>query len=126
MTDARLPFPHRAELIEEGDTIVIDGVELTVEDINENGRMNGIWVHCGGLSRFYNYDTVMLIPHAPYPEITHLKNMIEDGQSIIEAFEKIDVDKMAHEGNGDVATKITEVLKLVGEVVNAAGVEDED
>lgn len=46
----------RAEEVEEGDLVIIDGVPRIVEDLHENGRMNGVWLHCGGLSRFYNYD----------------------------------------------------------------------
>lgn len=54
--------PTFVEEIEEGDVVVIDGVELTVEDLHENGRMNGVWFHCGGLSRFYNYgDKINLV-----------------------------------------------------------------
>lgn len=47
---------YKASEIEEGDIVVIDGRPTLVEDMQENGRMNGIWLHCGGLSRFYNYD----------------------------------------------------------------------
>lgn len=49
----------RAEEIEEGDRVVIDGIPRLVEDLYENGRMNGVWLHSGGLSRFYNYDDII-------------------------------------------------------------------
>lgn len=52
----------RVEEVEEGDLVIIDGDARLVEDLHENGRMNGVWLHCGGLSRFYNYDdTIELV-----------------------------------------------------------------
>lgn len=52
----------RVEEVEEGDLVVIDGDACLIDDIRENGRMDGVWLHSGGLSRFYNYgDTVQLV-----------------------------------------------------------------
>ena len=46
--------------IEEGDAILVDGEVKLVEDIRENGRMNGVWLQfAGGHDRFYNYDDVV-------------------------------------------------------------------
>lgn len=58
----------RAEYLEEGDLIVIDGVVYVITDIRENGRMNGIWVEyssdpqCAGASRFFQYDDMVTVP----------------------------------------------------------------
>lgn len=49
----------RAEKIKEGDVIIMDGVPRLIEDLHENGRMNGVWFHSGGISRFYHYDDLV-------------------------------------------------------------------
>lgn len=58
----------RAEYLEEGDMIVIDGVVYFITDIRENARMDGIWVECAsdmqcvGASRFFQYDDMVTVP----------------------------------------------------------------
>lgn len=57
----------RAEHLEEGDLIVINGVANFVADIRENARMNGIWVEyttdlqCTGASCFFQYGDMVTV-----------------------------------------------------------------
>lgn len=52
----------KASEVEEGDIILVDGELKLVEDIRENGRMNGVWLQmAGGHDRFYNYDDTVRI-----------------------------------------------------------------
>jgi len=45
------------DLLEEGDTIIIDGEPTLVEDLLENGTMDGVWVCTStGHDRFFAYD----------------------------------------------------------------------
>ena len=56
-------------------------------------------------------------------ELQDLKDCVEDGDSWVEALEKVDLVKMREEGNGDVADKIEKVLDLIGEISDNAGVD---
>lgn len=56
-------------------------------------------------------------------ELQYLKTAIESGDSCIEAYENVDLEAMRKEGDGFVANKIEMVLKLVGEINDAAGIE---
>lgn len=57
----------RAEELEEGDLLEVDGVLHFVTDIRENARMDGCWVEyttdraCEGAARFYQYDEMVNI-----------------------------------------------------------------
>jgi hypothetical protein len=45
------------DLLEEGDMITIDGEPTLVEDLYENGNMNGVWVCTStGQNHFFAYD----------------------------------------------------------------------
>jgi hypothetical protein len=60
------------------------------------------------------------------PELTELEQLkvnVEDGDSLIEAFEVVDLERMALEGNRDVAVQIRAVLALVDAINSAAGIE---
>jgi hypothetical protein len=58
----------KAEEVEEGDTVIIDGIPLVVEELHENGRMNGVWFHCGGRSCFYGYGSLIKLVKEPTPQ----------------------------------------------------------
>ena len=51
------------EEVEEGDVILVDGSAELVEDLYENGRMDGVWLRFAScLDRFYSYnDEVNLV-----------------------------------------------------------------
>lgn len=57
--------------VEEGDVILVDGQAKLVEDIRENGRMDGVWLQmAGGHDRFYSYnDIVRLVIDSDVEEI---------------------------------------------------------
>ena len=47
----------KVDEVEEGDVLLIDGERKLVEDMRENGRMNGVWLcFSDGHDRFYGYD----------------------------------------------------------------------
>ena len=56
-------------------------------------------------------------------ELQQLKENIEDGDSCIEAYEKVDLAQMQLEGDHVVARQIATVLEFVAEINEAAGVE---
>lgn len=56
-------------------------------------------------------------------ELQYLKEAIEDGDSCIEAYEHVDLDKMTEEGDGGVAEMIATCLVAVEMINNAAGIE---
>lgn len=62
---------------------------------------------------------------APQEEFTSelgwLKAAIEDGDSIVEACEQVDRDRMKEEGNDELAAKIAMFLRLADEIVKDAG-----
>jgi len=46
------------ESLEEGDTIIVDGQQMVVDDYYENGKMDGIWIRMtSGFHRFFPYDS---------------------------------------------------------------------
>lgn len=55
-------------------------------------------------------------------ELVWLKEAIEDGDSCIEAYERVDIDRMRQDGDDSVAAKIEQVLALVGEINTLAGI----
>lgn len=55
-------------------------------------------------------------------QIAQLKECIESGDSVIEAYEKVDLRKMKRE-NWVEAMKIETVLRLVAEIHEVAGIE---
>lgn len=56
-------------------------------------------------------------------QMQELKEAIESGDSVIEAFENIDLDAMRSEGDSSTADLIERVLADVGTVLETAGVE---
>lgn len=53
----------KVEYLEVGDTVVIDNIYRVIEDLRENGRMNGVTLEFndGTESRFYDYDEYLLV-----------------------------------------------------------------
>lgn len=56
-------------------------------------------------------------------QLEQLKDDIEDGASCVEAYERVDLDQMRLEGHGNTANKICMVLKLIGEINDAANID---
>lgn len=55
-------------------------------------------------------------------ELQELKEMVEGGDSWIEALEQVDLDKMTLEGDTDVAIRIGMLLELLEQISDKAGV----
>lgn len=52
-----------------------------------------------------------------------LKNMVEEGESLVYAMEQVDLDLMMEQGDETLAEKIGLILTLVDDVVNEVGIE---
>lgn len=55
-------------------------------------------------------------------ELQELKEMVEGGDSWVEALEQVDLDKMSQEGDADVAIWIGMLLELLEQISHKAGV----
>lgn len=55
-------------------------------------------------------------------QLEELKNCVEGGDSWVEALEQVDIEQMIREGDVAVAEKVKQVLDLIDELIEDAGV----
>ena len=91
-------------------------------DINGD-RMYWEWTFADTGEAAYQIEIERIVPAEPeLTEIQQMKVNIEDGDTIIEAFEKADLETMDAEGDGATAAQIRVVLSLVDVICAAAEV----
>lgn len=56
-------------------------------------------------------------------QLEQLKEMIEDGASVVEAYEQVDIHLMTEEGHGVIAARISQVLDQIVLINQSAGIE---
>jgi division protein CdvB (Snf7/Vps24/ESCRT-III family) len=56
-------------------------------------------------------------------QLEQLKEAIEDGDSVVEAYEQVDIEQMTEEGNGVIAARIAQVLDQIKIINAAAGID---
>jgi hypothetical protein len=82
-------------------------------DINGD-HMYWEWIFADTGQPAYQIEIERIMPSEP--ELTELEQMhvnVEDGDSVIEAFEVVDLDRMEREGDGATAAQIRAVLAIV-------------
>lgn len=60
---------------------------------------------------------------ATQTQLQWLKEAVEDGDSIVEAYENVDLDQMTKEGDGVLAARIQQVLDQIEIINKCAGIE---